>query len=344
MAGGLPRTKEELGPEFFSEVLGAPVADITIEPLGQSFFGEAVRCRLTYKGDGDGDRPGSVTVKLPSPDPDVAAILWAEGAYKGEVRFYNELAEDAPLRVPRVWLAHYDFDDRVFIEVMEDLSPLRHISDIDGCPVDDAVRVLDAMADFHAHFWNGRGIPVWVEPEMANTGFTDNVIEGAGRAADRLVGVVRGSLVEWTRGYGEIYPALVERLDRDPVTLTHGDIRVENVFFDADEIVVIDWETVRRRRAVVDVAYLIGMSVREEERAGRIGELLDHYLDRLAANGVNAGHVAVMRGSFPDALAAGWAIAVQVVAHTDLTAEGAMEVVTAAANRYAAALEEAKII
>jgi aminoglycoside/choline kinase family phosphotransferase len=74
----------------------------------------------------------------------------------------------------------------------------------------------------------------------------------------------------------------------DPPTLLNGDLRADNLFFDADDKpVVVDFQLVMRGAGIWDVAYLVGQGMTPAERDGREKQLVQRYLDALMAHGVH---------------------------------------------------------
>jgi Ecdysteroid kinase-like family len=71
-----------------------------------------------------------------------------------------------------------------------------------------------------------------------------------------------------------------------PNTLIHNDYRVDNLLWDGDDVVVLDFQMSSIASGLLDFAYFVGQSIPKEIRHERFDELLDTYLAALAANGV----------------------------------------------------------
>jgi thiamine kinase-like enzyme len=69
-------------------------------------------------------------------------------------------------------------------------------------------------------------------------------------------------------------------------TLIHNDYRVDNLLWDGDDIVVLDFQMSSVASGLLDFAYFVGQSIPKEVRKERFDDLLDTYLAELAANGV----------------------------------------------------------
>jgi len=84
--------------------------------------------------------------------------------------------------------------------------------------------------------------------------------------------------------------SLMERLSEPPVTLLHGDHRLDNLFFSEDEgpegIAMLDWQITGAGRAPYDVAYFLSQSLVPEERKGVEYDLVTGYHRALLDHGV----------------------------------------------------------
>ena len=88
--------------------------------------------------------------------------------------------------------------------------------------------------------------------------------------------------------FAEAIPELLTRLSQPPTTLIHGDFRLDNLFFRADGLTVIDWQLISRGRAAYDLAYFMSQSLPPEQRARLEIEELRRYHARLAEGGVRS--------------------------------------------------------
>jgi len=145
----IPSAPEELTAEWFSQALAAraPGVQVSAVRVLDRHAGTTgrVRVALDYA---DGARgPASVFVKLPPFDPEQRAIVELTGMGRREARFYAELAETLPVRLPRPYHADFDADGSRYVMVLEDLGA-------SGCrfpgPEDEdaaMARATDAVAD-----------------------------------------------------------------------------------------------------------------------------------------------------------------------------------------------------
>jgi aminoglycoside phosphotransferase (APT) family kinase protein len=94
----------------------------------------------------------------------------------------------------------------------------------------------------------------------------------------------------------------IETESEQPWCVIHGDTHVGNLFLDSSgRPSFLDWQLVQRGGWHLDVGYHIASTLTPDERRKHERELLTHYLECLAANGVSAptfddGWQAIQRG------------------------------------------------
>ena len=75
----------------------------------------------------------------------------------------------------------------------------------------------------------------------------------------------------------------------DPVTLVHGDFRLDNLFFGDDgSVAVIDWQMAMRAPGQADVVYFCANNLTVTDRRSHERALLQRYVDGLHGAGVPA--------------------------------------------------------
>jgi aminoglycoside/choline kinase family phosphotransferase len=286
------RADGALGPD-------AAVASVTTSQIGEGvgIMGELHRLRLSYTGDAAG-APASVILKLPSPFEANRAQGVALGMYEAEIRFYAEVAKDTRARLPHVIHSRIVPGTAEFCVLMEDLGHMHMADQAAGMSVDQARVALMALADIHASWWGKADDPevAWI-PSVLH----ERIQMLAGMWPDIWLGFNAkfGALMpEGTVAVGEAisrhYWTIIQRFAQAPWTLIHQDARVENMLFEddltgPDPVVVLDWQGLGRGPAAYDIAYLLGGSLRVEDRRAHEIELVRAYHDRLRAGGVEYG-------------------------------------------------------
>jgi len=255
-------------------------------------FGTVVRLRPDAVT-GPGGLPPSLILKLPSGAPENRSRAIAFGLYEREARFYREVAPGFALRVPRCYGSWLEPGGEAAL-LLEDLGHLAPGDLLCGISPGRAMLAVECLARAHAQWWDQPrlGDLPWV-PALA-----DPPMSGLADACRELwpafVELHAGDLPPGSIGLGERVvpwlPELLARLSRSPVTLAHGDFRVDNLFFDDPQathsVAVVDWQLVSRCRGAFDVAYLLCQSMWSVQRRRHEMAILARWHEALLDAGV----------------------------------------------------------
>ncbi|MEX2293269.1 MAG: phosphotransferase [Acidimicrobiales bacterium] len=280
--------------EWLTDVLRASgalstgrVVTVDHELFGAGMVGDNARFHLTYEG---GTGPATIVGKFPTADEVSRNATTLTRTYEVESRFYQDLQARVDITTPATHLSLLDVEANEFVLIMEDLAPAQPGDQIEGCGLEAArVSVLE-LAKLHAPLWgdSALGEMVWLDrwtPDnetfylqllpMLHGGFNE-------RYGTRLAPELRAA--------GD---AVVARLSDyisyrpDPLTVVHGDYRLDNLLFDgASRVVAVDWQTVTRGPALTDVSYFLGTSPTPDVREVHEGAVVREYHDALVARGV----------------------------------------------------------
>ncbi len=295
----IPTSIEDITPEWLTDALrsggalrNARVVSLDAELLseGVGFIGQVARIVPHYDV-AEAGAPASVIAKMPTLDPGGRAIAALYGLYERELNFYRDLAADVPVRTPVCYFSDGDATAVRYILLLEDLAPFGHLGDqIRACTVEEAMEAMLTLARLHA--WS------WEHPRLAEISWLDSgieLVEGAMAQAyaaswprtlelfgDQMSPAIRAALPS----LGERGTALMDQFRNGPFTIAHGDFRADNLFFCADGIAVLDWQSPIRSFAAYDVAYFLSGSIDEEMLREDGPRLLRAYHDGLVAGGV----------------------------------------------------------
>jgi len=135
---------------------------------------------------------------------------------------------------------------------------------------------------------------------------------------------------------------------REPRTrcIVHGDFRLDNMLFDikggAEEIAVLDWQTVAIGSGLTDIGYFLGTGIGDALRRAHEGELLDLYCAEMTARGVPLTRDAIWDDYVIGALH-GVSTAVFSAAYVERTARGDENFLSMARGGCALALQHGSI-
>lgn len=293
---------------------------------GEGFLGDIFRLSLTYKETGS-QPPTSLVVKIPKKaNRPLGELLGAYeresmffetivddvpartpqcyyGAFDRDRGSENQqpilaFADGLPTFLAKLvggvglWIATRK--RRRYILVIEDIAKARGGDQVAGASVDTCRDILRAIAKTHAAFWQRSGLAdhFWLLPQNIDTRMRHQMFLKARPAFKKAFGDLldegMDAYVKWLEPRGvAVMQALMASA---PETLVHSDLRLDNILFDQerdDEIVVIDWQLVRRGAAAYDVAYLLSGALKSAEHPSVVEELLVEYHRALSDAGVS---------------------------------------------------------
>lgn len=308
----LPAGPEEITLEWLTTVLrenntiAFEVMDAHREIIGQDwgFTGVMARVQLKYTSNKE-TAPSSVVVKFPiatratssiyrmvQPQDETATRRYFERCAR-EVAFYQQIAPMNLMPVPRLYYGAADSATGRVVLVLEDLNSARIGDALRGCSQQAAAFVIDELAKFHAHWWNSprlqtyTWLPLWGGDALAMQNryaqLTGPFLERFGQRVSRPVRAVINAL---SMSYG----AVRRRLQQGPVTMVHGDLHLDNIFFYPSEckppVRMIDWQSVARGRGAIDLALFLFGSLETTVRRAVEDDLLRRYYHLLVESGV----------------------------------------------------------
>lgn len=275
----------ELTAEWLGDALGGHVSSFTSEIIGsgEGFMGQLARIRLTGRG-----VPASVIVKLPTADPGGQVIGQMMRVWEREHRFYTELAP----RITGIRLAeclHSQADP--YVLVLEDLDPRRPGDQVAGPTPDQARTAIDTAATLHSAWFDHPDLPSldWIpdlnDPMSSSIGSMFEV--GWPMFLARYSDSLPGRVLEWCERFVPIIPTWMEGYKTWPCTLTHGDFRLDNMFFDDQgDLTLIDWQLSMRVPSTTDLVYFLGTNMPTDLRREMQTDLIDRYAQRMRSGGV----------------------------------------------------------
>ncbi len=288
-------------PDWLTDVLrasgaappGASIASIEPTRIGTGKLGDNIRFELTWTGDAGG-APASIVGKFPSTDETSRQAGLITGIYVREVSFYKELAGRVKMRIPHCHYVELDLQTGEFALIFEDIRPAVQGSQVAGCSVDQAALAMEQLALLHASMWDAPdlGGRTWLTPRSDNGG---EALAGIYQTmVDAFLAQYDDRLPDSTRQAAERFTPLVATwlcTDRKPMTLLHGDYRLENMLFGdgpgAPPLTTVDWQTVSIGPGPSDAAYFLGAGLKTELRREHERELLEIYRQGLLALGID---------------------------------------------------------
>jgi hypothetical protein len=294
----LPSSAQDLTPEWLTQTMQksgalergrvrAARAQRIAEGVG--LMARLFRVELDYEG-ADARAPRTLIAKLPIDMPQNLGIAGFYRFYDRECDFYQHYADRTPLRVAKRYGVERDGAGN-FVLLLEDLGQGRLGDQVVGNRAEDAVAAIEALGTHHAAFWGqAQDLPHLVDydaPEFA-AALAHTYGAGVHKTLDAYPSHFTPALRELTLAVAPKTTELLTAEKDRPRTLTHGDFRSDNVFYDLPDakVALVDWQICGRGHGPFDVAYHLTQSVTPEVRRAIEKPALEAYLRALQKGGV----------------------------------------------------------
>jgi aminoglycoside/choline kinase family phosphotransferase len=277
--------------EWVSEVVGADVDSIDVVRIaeGHGFLGQLGRVSLSSR---DPSVPRSMIVKLPTADPGGQFVGQMMRVWEREHCFYRDVAPLLNIRVPK---AYANVADPPCL-VLEDLAPAQPGDHVAGATQDQAQRAIDALARHHAKWFEHPLLTTydWMpgldDPSILTLPATFEM--GWPMFRERFAGRVPERVLGWCERFVAEIPEWIAGHRNDRYTMTHGDFRLDNLFFfDDGDVAIIDWQLAMRSPGQADLVYFCANNLDVATRRHIENNLITRYVDGLHASGVEPGAV-----------------------------------------------------
>ena len=293
---------------------------------GEGFMGTIVRLRPSYDRE-EGTAPRTLIGKFPISLDKNRGLAEGVGLYEREIRFYRDLAAKTEVRTPGLYYSAFDANPtlekanqiepylnrvpvwlfrlllplltrfnshskRRYILLLEDLAPAITGNQVTGCNADVAEALVRNLAVMHAGWWQNHQLNeiAWLTRVNYLAPLIHKMIM---READGFAAGLRSEMpivVELIPWLNDHLLELVNRLSEPPLTLLHGDYRLDNMGLlgsGADvKMTLFDWQTMALGRGPLDLAYFISGNLHREAARKAESQLVRAYHTTLLDHGV----------------------------------------------------------
>lgn len=285
---GLLTGIEQVTAEWVAEATGLAVTGVEHEIIGVGIGVSSSVYRLWLQGDGV---PDTLVLKLQALDEAAVFTCTMLQMYSREVKFFDELAARSPIRVPKGYGGAISEDRATYYLFMEDLGGHREVDQNTGMEIADAERALDELAGWHAEFWGQAeqyvetGAAMSIADEIYHGVLPIVFAEGWDKVQAEME--VHPTVAAIAPRWIEKLPDMLTALAASPTTVTHGDYRADNIFFDDDGgVVLLDFQLTGLSTAAFDLAYFVTQSLLPDVATANEQALFDRYVAALTAAGV----------------------------------------------------------
>ena len=293
----LPKRPEEVDAAWLTTALQAAGLDVRVRSFERAPIGEGVgmmsgleRLELDYEA---GDGPPVMVLKMQAVNDANRAVAQAFDLYRREVLYYRDVAPRSAAWTPTIYFA--EIEDNDFVLLMEDLSDYRLGDQVEGCGLEEARLGMVWLGKQHASFWGNVDDPsLEFLPYVYPSYSSDALLKGGAFGWDVMVEAFNDVLPSHIKGLKARYmaaaPGLFQWMATPPLTVVHGDFRMDNFFFgdreDQEPLIAVDWQGALRGRATQDLGYFMSGSVRIEERRAHERELIGLWHRQLVEGAV----------------------------------------------------------
>ena len=282
-----PSDRSGITAEWLTHATGMPIDALVVEQIGggAGFMGEVFRATLTSNAP---ECPQSVIIKLPTNDPGARFIGEMMRVWEREHLCYRDVVPHMSICVPR---ALVNVGEPPCL-VLEDLSPAVPGDHVAGATLDQAQRAIDVLARHHATWYEHPLLTTltWM-PGLDDPGIlmlAQTFAIGWPTFLERYGAELPARCLRWCEQFVGGIPAWIARHTDEPVTMTHGDFRLDNLFFLEDgSVAVIDWQLSMRAPGQADLVYFCANNLTVEMRRAHEDELIERYVTSLYDNGVS---------------------------------------------------------
>ncbi len=291
----IPSSKEQITTEWLVQALGESfpgvgraIKGIDISEIGVGFGLMAVLCRVNIEyTETTQQYPSSVVVKISSSDPASLKLAKSLDLYRREYVFYSEIQQVAKIRTPKLYCGAHDKKENRFFLILEDLQTMRAVNQLDGASSEQAIVAVKAIAKLHGQFWNRTNAK-----ELKDV-YRMTPLNAAAIHFVYLANV-EGSIEKFGRYYTPQSEQIVRTIGRRATefligsggtdeTYTHGDYRLDNLFFDDNgECAAVDWQVSGTSNGFFDLAYFLTGSLEPATRREVEREAVRNYCEVLS--------------------------------------------------------------
>ena len=292
----IPSHLDHLTAEFLEKALQRqfPGTKVRSVHIGTVIHGTATKVRLLLDYDQTGHAhrlPPTMWFKGGLEDHSQSADMLQ--VYAGEAAFYDEIAGDIDVSLPRGFAAELDLDSGASFVILEDLLArnARFGRALSPFAIDEMQNLVVEMAKLHGACWQA--------PELA----TKTWLQNGGSLLQSCEAVITKE--SWTRcsqlpraefvgkafsNFALFREFVLNALRSDaaqPLCLVHGDCHIGNTFTDGDgKIGLLDWQSTMLGHWAHDVAYAIITGLTVEDRRHHEKQLIEFYVAQMAPRGV----------------------------------------------------------
>ena len=354
-AVSLPLSPGDVTPAWLTAALNAYGLDVDVSTIRRASLGEGVgmmsgleRLEIEYSR---GTGPAVLILKMPATNDANRAVAESFDLYRREVLVYRNVAPHSAAHMPTVYYAA--IEGHSFVLLMEDLSAYELGDQVRGCTIEQATDGIAWLGRHHASLWGRTDDPNFAFLPLVHPSYSsDALVQGCAFGWDPMLSIFGEVIPIHIAALREKYlaaaPRLFEWMATPPLTVTHGDFRMDNLFFGStpgqEPLIAVDWQGSLRGRASQDVAYFLSGSLPIDLRRTHERQLIAQWHRQLVDNGVGDYSLDNAWEDYRRAVLSVWIIAVVIAGTLDATNERGKRWITEMLARSVAAIDDLDLV
>jgi hypothetical protein len=195
------------------------------------------------------------------------------------------------VRTPQAYLNVGDDESLAYCLVLEDVGGYASGDHHAGATLEQARAAVVAAAGVHGRWWNQVDQFDWVPPidSPLNMGLQGMFESSWPMVVDQHGEQLGAEVIARLESYLPTVSDMFASFGASSRTLTHNDFRLDNMFFDDDDLVLIDWQLLGWGDGMGDVVPFLTCNLDPALRRAHESDLVDLYRDTLET--MDAGYV-----------------------------------------------------
>jgi hypothetical protein len=195
------------------------------------------------------------------------------------------------VRTPQAYLNVGDDESLAYCLVLEDVGGYASGDHHAGATLEQARAAVVAAAGVHGRWWNQVDQFDWVPPidSPLNMGLQGMFESSWSMVVDQYGEQLGAEVIARLESYLPTVSDMFASFGASSRTLTHNDFRLDNMFFDGDDLVLIDWQLLGRGDGMGDVVPFLTCNLDPALRRAHESDLIGLYRDTLET--MDAGYV-----------------------------------------------------
>ena len=269
-----------------------PVKELKVNPMGEGIgqLGQFALLKILR----DSGKVTKIFAKAQTPNEDMDDLARDYLIYAREVKFYKDLASKVDVKTPYPYYVEFNERENKVILLLEFMDGWHTPDQIAGASKEEIFKAIEGLISINSSYWGETSKVEWLPGMLDDYMYKakDDIITHQPEFLLRHKHIMDSSRQKDLRKISEFYPTLCEILSQEPLTLTHFDYRVENIFFSSDmkKLAVIDWQLVMKNLPGYDLAYLLFSNTDVDLRRNIFEDCCNVYLSGLKDRNLDLSH------------------------------------------------------